>query len=71
VRNQPSIYLDGIRVTEMTTSGGGTNILELIPADDVERIQVLRGPSADAYLGADAMNGVIVIETRGGRQVER
>jgi outer membrane receptor protein involved in Fe transport len=71
VRNRPAIYLDGIRVTEMLTSGGGTHILELIPADDVERIQILRGPSADAYLGADAMNGVIVIETRGGRRVER
>jgi TonB-dependent SusC/RagA subfamily outer membrane receptor len=71
VRNRPAIYLDGIRVTEVLSSAGGTHVLDLIPADDVERIQVLRGASADAYYGADAMNGIIVIETRGRRREQR
>jgi TonB-dependent SusC/RagA subfamily outer membrane receptor len=64
VRNRPAIYVDGVRVAEVLGSAGGTHILDLISADDVERIQVLRGASAEASYGADAMNGVIVIETR-------
>jgi TonB-dependent SusC/RagA subfamily outer membrane receptor len=71
VRNRPAIYVDGIRVAEVLGSTGGAHVLDLIAADDVERIQILRGPSAEASYGADAMNGVIVVETRAGRRDQR
>jgi iron complex outermembrane receptor protein len=63
----PAIYLDGIRVMEVITSGStegprASGILSRIPARDVLRIRVLKGPSAPAQYG-DAANGVILIET--------
>ncbi len=62
--NDPAIYLDGVRVDDGGLAGSvGIHVLELIPADQVERIRILRGPSAEAAY-ADAANGVILIETR-------
>ena len=62
--NDPAIYLDGIRVDDGGLEGyQGIHVLELIPADHVERIRILRGPSAEAAY-ADATNGVILVETR-------
>jgi outer membrane cobalamin receptor len=58
---EPAIYIDGIRAGE-----GGNNAmlsLEQIPAANVLRIRVLRGPSAAAAY-ADAASGVILVETR-------
>jgi outer membrane receptor protein involved in Fe transport len=66
--NEPAIYLDGLRIF-----GGGDGsqemaqvlrLLEAIPAENVRRLEVLRGPSARASLGETA-TGAIVIETRG------
>lgn len=61
--NEPAIYVDGMQIG---VGGGRTlQILEDIPADDVVRIRVLKGPSAPpAY--ARSANGVILIETRRG-----
>lgn len=70
--NAPAIYLDGMRIDER--SGGalpgnpdahGLHVLETIPASDVKRIRVLRGPAASARF-ADSVNGVILIELRTG-----
>ena len=41
----------------------GLHVLELIPASEVERIRVLRGPSA-AVEYPDATHGVILVEMR-------
>ena len=62
--NNPAIYLDGVRIDD----GQGSvalRILELIPADEVESIQILRGASAGAAY-ADVVNGALLIETRRG-----
>lgn len=69
--NDPAIFLDGIRIDGggSPLQGGGAAValhaLDLIPADEVDRIRVLRGPSAASQY-ADAANGVILIETRRG-----
>ena len=73
--NEPVIYLDGIRISSRTGSldsrdSAGLHALEMIPASIVERIRVLRGPSAGAQY-PDASNGVILIETRQGRSGDR
>jgi hypothetical protein len=59
---EPAIYIDGIRVGE-GTNNNSLHPLELIPAERVLRIRVLRGPSAAAEY-ADAASGVILVETR-------
>ncbi len=63
----PAIYLDGVRISDYTTpnapgSPKALSILAQIPASDVVRIRVLRGPSAEARYG-DSSNGVILIDT--------
>jgi hypothetical protein len=65
-RRAPAIYLDGILISEYVTPANpqgvsALSVLAQIPASQVERIFVLRGPSTSAqYSQAD---GVIVIET--------
>ena len=61
----PAIYVDGIRVNGQETSG--LHALELIPAQEVAGIRILRGPSATGQYG-DGAAGVILIETRTGRR---
>ena len=69
-RRGPAIYLDGILISEYVTAANpqgvsALSVLSQIPARDVERIFVLRGPSTSAqYSQAD---GIIVIETIRGR----
>ncbi|MDE2584582.1 MAG: TonB-dependent receptor [Betaproteobacteria bacterium] len=61
--NQVLVLIDGQRVSSATT---GTTALEHIPLEQVERIEVLRGPASALY-GADALGGVIQIFTRAGQ----
>jgi hypothetical protein len=59
--DQPAVYLDGVRIDE-----GGVvqmRILDQIPAADVLRIRVLRGPAAATRYPLSAA-GVILVETR-------
>jgi vitamin B12 transporter len=56
------VLVDGLRVGSATV---GTTPLENIALDQVERIEILRGPASSLY-GADAVAGVIQIFTRQG-----
>ena len=71
--NEPIYVLDGIRVTSAINSSaigiGGTNpsrVNDLNP-EDIESIDIVKGPSASALYGTDAANGVIVIKTKRGK----
>jgi vitamin B12 transporter len=57
------VLVDGVRIGSATS---GAAALERIPLDQIERIEVLRGPSSALY-GADAIGGVIQIFTRRGK----
>ncbi len=57
---QVLVLLDGVPLNGVF---GGTVDLGTIPIDDVERIEVLRGPFSAAY-GSGALGGVISITTR-------
>ncbi|MEO8486810.1 MAG: TonB-dependent receptor [Betaproteobacteria bacterium] len=61
-RQQTVVLLDGLRL-ESATAGAAS--LEAIPLDQIERIEILRGPASSLY-GADAIGGVIQVFTRRG-----
>jgi TonB-linked SusC/RagA family outer membrane protein len=67
----PLIYVDGIRIfNEPTRSGWGartsTSPLQDIAADDIERIEVVKGAAATTLYGTEASAGVIQIFTKKG-----
>ena len=59
-RNQTLLLIDGLRVSSASV---GAPSLEAVPLDQVERIEILRGPASSLY-GADAIGGVIQVFTR-------
>ena len=63
--NHTLILVDGIRLGSATD---GTTRIEYIPVDQIERIEIIRGPRSSLY-GSDAMGGVIQIFTRGNRGI--
>jgi len=56
------VLIDGIRVGSVTL---GTTAFQDLPIDQIERIEIVRGPRASLY-GSDAIGGVIQIFTRKG-----
>ncbi|MBK5279670.1 MAG: TonB-dependent receptor [Bacteroidia bacterium] len=59
------ILLDGIPVTDPSGISGGAFDLRLLPIDQVERIEILKG-SQSTLFGTDAIAGVINIITKKG-----
>ena len=62
-----AVYIDGVRVDSQSTGGA---LWEQIPLEQIERIEVLRGPAAAIY-GSDAVAGVVQLFTRRGRGAPR
>ncbi len=58
--NQTLVLIDGIRVA---AASNGLFDFANLPLDQIERIEIVRGPRA-AYWGADAIGGVIQVFTR-------
>ncbi len=65
--NHTLILLDGMRLGSATV---GLTAIEHIPADLIERIEILPG-GASALYGADAVGGVIQIFTKSGKGAPR
>jgi TonB-linked SusC/RagA family outer membrane protein len=69
--NQPLIFIDGIRLNEgqpgLSAGGQLADRLNSINPDDIESIEVVKGPAAATLYGADASAGVIQIITKKGR----
>jgi TonB-linked SusC/RagA family outer membrane protein len=72
---EPLLYVDGIRVNNDPNDGGGvgsdggqppSRINDINP-DDIESIEIIKGPAAATLYGTEASNGVIQIITKRGR----
>lgn len=75
--NDPLIYVDGVRVESNSSSlsidvgggigGGATSAINDINPEDIEDIEIVKGPAAATLYGIQASNGVIRITTKRGR----
>jgi iron complex outermembrane recepter protein len=73
-RNQPLIILDGVPIRNEEVRNNdywndqrlrGNGILDINP-EDIENISILKGASAAALYGSEAVNGVIMVTTKKG-----
>ena len=71
--NDPIYVIDGVRMTSsngsfafFTGDAQPSRVVDINP-EEIESIEVVKGPSAATLYGTDAANGVIVITTRRGR----
>lgn len=76
--NTPLIYIDGARVSNANVQEGdplnfftggqsGSRLNDLNP-DDIESIEIVKGPSAATLYGTEAAAGVVLIRTKRGRR---
>ena len=72
--NEPLLYIDGVRVNSSPSTGfanqafGSASISRMndINPDDIESIEIIKGPAAATLYGTEASNGVIQIITKKG-----
>ncbi|MBL0175621.1 MAG: TonB-dependent receptor [Ignavibacteria bacterium] len=69
---QPLLYLDGVRIANDEigdfTGGQFVSTLADLNPEDIENIEVLKGPASAALYGTSGSNGVIRITTKRGRR---
>lgn len=69
--NEPLIIVDGIRFDNSPAASNFSSIrvnrLGTLNPDEIESLDVIKGPSAAALYGTAAANGVIVIRTKKGK----
>jgi TonB-linked SusC/RagA family outer membrane protein len=82
--NDPIVIVDGVRVYASQSDARNDNLapgvgtlaniyatpspLDQLDPNNIQTIEVFKGPSASALYGSDAANGVIVITTKHGRE---
>lgn len=74
--NEPLVFIDGVRADSRQdqifgVGGQSGSRLNDIPPEDIESIEVVKGPAAATLYGADASAGVIQIITKRGRSGAR
>jgi iron complex outermembrane receptor protein len=74
-KNQPLIIMDGVPIRDGDVNNGDywnqprmkSNGLADINPEDIENISILKGASAAALYGSEAVNGVVLITTKSGK----
>jgi TonB-linked SusC/RagA family outer membrane protein len=70
--NEPLVFIDGVRAdsrNQANNANGGqasSRLFDLNP-EDIERVEIVKGPAAATLYGADASAGVIQVITKRGR----
>jgi TonB-dependent SusC/RagA subfamily outer membrane receptor len=68
--NAPIWIVDGVRFNAgavgVSTGGQSASLLNSLNAEEVESIEVVKGPAAATLYGTGAANGVIVVTTKKG-----
>jgi TonB-linked SusC/RagA family outer membrane protein len=75
LNDQPLLFVDGVRINNEVASGivvqafgsGVVNRLNDFDPDNIESIEIIKGPAAATLYGTEAANGVIQIITKKGR----
>lgn len=73
LNNEPVVIIDGIRVSSAAGSsaigvgGSGPSRLDDINPEEIESIEVIKGPSAATLYGTEAASGVVNITTKRGK----
>lgn len=70
--NEPLLFIDGVKVSSRTLTDidiGGQGVSQLfdLNPEDIESIEIVKGPAAAALYGADASAGVIQVLTKRGQ----
>lgn len=69
--NEPLVYLDGVQVSNskggISLGGQDYSRLNDINSEEIQNIEILKGPAASALYGSAAANGVILITSNRGR----
>lgn len=71
--NDPVVIIDGVRMTSASGStangvgGSAPSRLDDLNPEEIENIEVIKGPSAATLYGTEAANGVINITTKRGK----
>jgi TonB-linked SusC/RagA family outer membrane protein len=71
--NDPILYIDGVRMDAASSRGPGqrggfgANRLNDVSPEDIESIEIIKGPAAATLYGTEASNGVIQIITKRGK----
>jgi TonB-linked SusC/RagA family outer membrane protein len=76
LNNTPLLYVDGVRVNNAQNSGPvvqafGSSVISRLNdfnPDDIESIEIIKGPAAATLYGTEAANGVIQIITKRGSE---
>ena len=69
----PIIYIDGVRMNNdpaqgpVQRGGGGASRINDIDPENIESIEIIKGPAAATLYGTEASNGVVQIITKRGR----
>ena len=71
LNNNPIWVVDGVRFNSGSVNvgigGSSTSFLNGLNPEEIEDIEIVKGPSAATLYGTDAANGVIVVTTKKGR----
>ncbi|HKN65088.1 MAG TPA: SusC/RagA family TonB-linked outer membrane protein [Gemmatimonadaceae bacterium] len=68
--NAPIYYVDGVRYSAGNLTSGTDvrfSLLNTLNPDEIEDIEIVKGPSAATLYGTNAANGVVLITTKKGR----
>lgn len=65
-----SVFVEGVAQDRVTSTDASSRMNDINP-EDIESIEILKGPAASAIYGLRASNGVIVITTKNGSNLKK